>query len=140
MAEMWLERRADGTFAPTLDSDPSGLAVGEVIRVQWSRPRNARLHRKFFALLGVCFDHQDRYVTPEQFRHVVQIELGWADPVISESGDVHWIPRSLSFAKMDQAEFDRLYSQTLDLMIARHVKGADPRELDAAAERVLGFV
>ena len=141
MAELWLERLASGQFMPTADCEEEArkIEVGEVIRVKWTRPRNGRMHRKFFALLRVCFEQQDRYATEEQFRHVVQIELGWADPVFTDDG-IHWIPRSLSFGRMDQSEFDRLYSQTLDLMIAKHVKGADPSELDAAAERVLGFL
>lgn len=143
MAEMWLEKRQSegGTvFVPTLDSDPDKLSVGEVIRVEWTRPRNHRMHRKFWALVKVGFDNQSHYVTLDQFRHVLMIELGRATPVFTIDGIQHWIPESISFAKMDQSEFDRLYDQVLDLLVRKYVAGADPRQLNAAAEAVLGFV
>lgn len=142
MAEMILAKVGQGLFkaAPESDGEAAKIGDGELFKVTWSRPRDLVRHRKFFGLLKVAFENQDQYATPEQFRHVVLIELGWADPVITAAGDIHWIVRSMSFSNMDQSEFDRLYSQTLDLMVRKFVIGTDPRELSRAAEEVMRFL
>lgn len=142
MAELVLVKTGPNSYlsTPECDEEAAKIGAGELFRVKWSRPRDLQRHRRFFALLKVAFENQDTYATMEQFRTVVLIELGWADPVIRPSGEVCWIVRSMSFVNMDQSMFDRLYSDTVDLMVRKFVAGADPRLLTDAAQQVLGFI
>lgn len=122
MAEMLLVK--DGSCLrpmPECMKQFDRLGDGEIIAVKWKYPRNVEFHRKFFALLKVGFENQEHYATMEQFRHVFLIETGHADPIISASGAVHWMPVSISFEKMDQLDFERLYSDLLDYLIAKHI-------------------
>ena len=76
------------------------------------QPRNIRFHRKYFALLGVARDMADTDLNAEQFRAYVTVGGGHCD-YIESVGQVVAIPRSISFAAMDETEFERLYQDTL---------------------------
>jgi hypothetical protein len=122
MAEMML-RKATDRLIPMPESTEAfnRIGDGEIIAVKWKHPRNIDFHRKFFAALNVGFQNQDRYATIDQFRWVFLIETGHADPVITDKGEVHWMPISISFEKMDQIEFEKLYSDLIDWLVAKHV-------------------
>ena len=142
MAELLLARRPDGSFIPLPESEAEAAKVGagEIIRVKWSRPRQLWRHRKFFALLQVVLDNQEFFVTVDQLLIDLKIRLGHIDLFVRQNGDVVYQPKSIAFAAMDEAEFERFYSNVLTIVVREYVKGADPRELDRAAEEILGFL
>lgn len=81
-------------------------------KVTITRPRNLAFHRKFFALLGVAYDMADTDLNKKQFRAHVTVGAGYCD--FSESGGrLVAIPKSISFASMDDTEFERLYQDAL---------------------------
>jgi hypothetical protein len=76
-------------------------------------PRNVMFHRKFFALLNLCYQNQDKYTNFEHLRGILTMKAGYYETVITDKGTVYW-PLSISFAKMDNLEFEQLYSKVLD--------------------------
>lgn len=126
--------------APESEEEFRKIGDGELFTVEFHRPRNLPFHRKFFALLKVAFENQEFYATMEQFRTAVLVGLGWCETFILQSGEVCYIPKSISFAKMKQDEFERVYSDVLDYLVREHVCGTDPRQLSYEAERILRFV
>jgi len=120
--------------------DFNKIGEGEIVKAVVTISRDLVRHRKFFALLKVAFDNQDFYATFEQFRQAVLIGLGWCETFILQSGEVCYQPKSISFARMDEAKFSRVYSDVLDYLIRTHVPGCDPREMSSAAMRILEFV
>lgn len=142
MAELFLTRRPDGSFIPLPESEQEAAQVvpGEIIRVKWSRPRALWRHRKFFALLQVVIDNQEFFVNTDQLLIDLKIRLGHVDLFIRQNGEVVYQPKSIAFANMDEAEFQKFYNNVLTVVVREYVKGADPRELDRAAEQIIGFL
>jgi hypothetical protein len=92
------------------------LPHGEIFKAKISRPRNVDHHRKFFALLDIAFNNQERYKNPEHLRKVYTLKAGFYEVVETDKGDVY-LPDSISFAKMDQDEFQDFYNKFLDVVV-----------------------
>jgi hypothetical protein len=86
---------------------------GEVIRVKVMRERNPRHHRLFFALLGLVFENQQKYLSLEALRFAVIIQAGYVDEIRLSGDKVILKPKSLSFGSMDQNEFSLFYAAAL---------------------------
>lgn len=129
------------------------LEPGEIINVEASIPRNPRFHRKFFALLNVGFDawepsrkHKTYKGRPveknfEAFREEVTILAGYYEQTFDIHGRMRLRARSIAFARMEEPEFEELYSAVANVLL-QHVltRYANREELDAVVEQIMGFV
>jgi hypothetical protein len=131
----------------------SGKEPGEIFDVETVIPRNAKFHRKFFALLQIGFDawepqrvrksYKGRPVEKnfEQFREDITILAGFYEQTFDMKGRMRLRAKSISFANMDDVEFEALYSAVVDVLlrdVCANYAGRD--ELDAVVERVMGFI
>lgn len=92
----------------------NSIGQGELIKVKITKARNLKHHKKFFSMIGLVFDNQDTYPTSKHLLTAVKLEAGWYEDVpITMNGVPHYIPKSISFAKMDQLEFDEFYMQAI---------------------------
>lgn len=106
----------------------SKVGQGEIVRVpKFSRPRNLSFHRKWFALAKLAFDYWEpaalddpkwQGVAPEKnfdrFRKDLTILAGFYEASYRLDGSVRIEAKSIAFANMDDAEFEKLYSATID--------------------------
>lgn len=126
---------------------------GELFTLETIFPRNPKFHRKMFALLSVGFDswepdrkrfnYNGRAIEKnfERFREQVLIMAGHYDQVFSLRGDkMELVAKSISYAAMDDAEFETLYSAVIDVLL-REVctRYAGRSELEAVADKFMGF-
>lgn len=79
--------------------------------------RNIKFHKKFFAMLNLSFQNQEEFKSFEIFRQAVIIGAGFYEQIQRMHGEIMIIPKSISFAKMDEDEFQLLYSSVLDTII-----------------------
>lgn len=103
-------------LVPEYDNDNeqlSKLKSGTTYKFTVTAPRNYKLHRKFFALINLCFQNQSQYENFEHLRGVLIMKAGYYETVVTDKGTIYW-PMSISFAKMDNLEFEQLYSKVLD--------------------------
>ena len=84
------------------------LPVGEEIKVTWSRPRNLKFHRLFFAALYFLFEQQDMYSVLDDLRADIAIRLGHCEEGVYR-GKKSMRPKSISFAKMDEEAFRQFF-------------------------------
>lgn len=106
------------SYCPYTEHDRDALqtvAGGEIIMCDVRRKRNVDHHRKGFALLHAMFDNQDKFDNFDRFRDWVQIAAGVVDTIVGEHGKVYYKIKSLSFADMDQSEFDSVYKRFIDV-------------------------
>jgi hypothetical protein len=113
MAEFWAERIA-GALRPvdqeSLD-EFSKLPVGKPLHVEVKQPRNAAHHRLFWALCARIAESKG--VTAENIADVLKIATGHFTLVRTKSyGEIH-VPKSISFAKMDQTEFRAFFERCI---------------------------
>jgi len=88
--------------------------LGDVLLIDIRKPRNSNHHRKFFALLNITFENQNRFPSLEALRTAVIIDAGWFNVIELLDGNKHLKPKSISFASMKQNEFDQLYSDVIN--------------------------
>jgi hypothetical protein len=111
MTDFWVERMA-GALRP-LDYESleelNKLPVGRPLHVEVKQPRNAAHSRLYWALCHRIADA--RGVTAENISDVLKIATGHFNLVRTKSyGDIH-VPKSISFAKMDQTEFRTFFER-----------------------------
>ena len=128
----------------------AGLKLGVGIRSKVTKMRNAKFHRKFFGMLDVGFDafepdNQEYRGFPcqknrERFRKDVIVAAGFFVPVIALNGEVRAEAKSISFANMDDIEFEQVYSKVADVLLQRVLKNYSRADLDRVVEEIMGFV
>lgn len=132
MSDYYFVRTLGGALMPC-DAEAEAIVAsfgsGEIVRCEIRRDRNPGHHRKFFAILGLVFKNQETYLSVEALRFAVMISAGYVDEISIGGGKVAFKPRSISWAKMDQTDFDRLYSAALEA-IPRLLPAFDGIDLD----------
>ena len=131
-----------GALRPADDDAESLLrtiAMGECVEVTVHRRRNPRHHRKLFALLKIVVENTDgRWPNVEALKEDLKMATGLFEKRVSISGKVYFVPQSLSFASMDQAEFSRWYDQAVDVIVTRIIPGLDRSELEREVLEMVG--
>jgi len=113
-----LIKTADGTLISSSEKTTEILkkvAVGSGILVDFKPKRNYLFHKKAFALLNLVFQNQDRYDNLDDLLVEFKLKSGHYQEHISTKGNLMYIPKSISFAEMDQNEFEDLYQKFLDI-------------------------
>lgn len=129
-----------------------GLDVGELCFFEFIFPRNPKFHRKMFALLNVGFDawepgrkHKTYKGMPvaknfETFREDILILAGFFDQTFDLHGRMKLRAKSISFASLDQAGFEEVYSAVCDVLLHHVLTNYKNREdLDLVVEKLMGF-
>jgi Protein of unknown function (DUF1367) len=126
------------------------LKLGESVHADFKKIRNYRFLRKYFALLNLAYDSWEpgevnsKYGVPEKsfdrFRADLTILSGYYESTIRLDGSVRIEPKSISFAKMSEEEFEKLYSATITVLI-KHVYGPNMNESEirSLVEKYLEF-
>lgn len=112
--KIWLVKNNGGLF-PANNSDYEQLKklkIGQEYLAEVKRPRNAKFHRKFFALMNLVYSNQEVFETLDEVRYYITMKCGYYRRVKTPSGEM-LLPKSIAFAKMSQSEFDDLYEKTL---------------------------
>lgn len=120
------------------------LRLGSDVRVHITMPRNLRFHKKFMALLRLTLDNLPEDI--QQSMHIysieamlaaVKIDLGYYDTVQVSGGNVVKL-RSISFARMDEAAFERFYDLAVTDILNNYLQGADRNLLLQEVEETIG--
>lgn len=114
-------------FIPTdteSQSKANKVGQGEVVVCKSGDQRNILLHRKYFAMIRFCFHHlPERYTftDEEDLREALLIAIGWKTVRHYFDGSEKEVAKSISFNKVGQERFEKIYSRTLDV-VARLVE------------------
>ena len=127
-------------FGPDAEQWMQSLKAGQYIEVNATRPRNSKFHAKYFALLNYGFENWDVDETKaaknfDRFRDDMTILAGYYEQVWRADGTFRIEPKSISFAKMEADEFERLYSKTLDVLLAKII----PTHTTEQVNKILAF-
>ena len=122
--KLFLQNTAVG-LVPLYESDfeeKRKLKVGQVYQADIKVVRNIQFHRKFWALLNTAWAllperTQSGFRSLEGFRSHLLVAAGFYDlyfnPRLREYVEV---PKSISFASMDEAEFSDCYERVKDVI------------------------
>jgi len=128
------------------------LEAGEFCQIEFVIPRNAKFHRKFFALLNFAFDawepnrkrktYKGRPVMKnfDQFREDILILAGFSEQTFDLRGNMKLKAKSISFANMDDIEFESVYSAVIDVILVNVLSTyAGREELDDVINQAMSF-
>ncbi len=132
-------------LVPLYESDldmKKHLKVGATVRCSVRNPRNYEHHKKFFALVRLTFDNLPGnlaeywhiYNEQDMLRRFKR-DLGYYTTSVNERGETEIEYQSISFAAMEQHEFEQFYTQCVDLVLHRYIKGIDKQDLIEEVEK-----
>ena len=142
MPELWFGKTELGHLAPLDEKAKSylkGLKRDQPVYVTLRKPRNPGFHRKFFALMQIGFDNQEKYDALEAFRKEVTMRAGWYVEHHHLTGKISYEAKSISFSAMDELEFQELFYKCIDIIIEHFMPGTDRQAIEAEVERITGF-
>lgn len=137
-------------FDPDTQERYNKRKIGAVIEVDEKGVRNPLFHRKYFALINFAYEYWEPKTTHEKYgeieknfdryRNDLTILAGYWKRVTRLNGDVRVEPQSISFAKMEQEEFEKLYSKTIDVILKYIFIGMEEDELNDLVNKTLEFI
>ncbi len=113
-------KQFNNTFKVAYDSDydkMKRIKVGDFLECEIRKPRNYKFHKKFFALMNMIFQNQERYNNIDDLREDLTIEAGYYVKRENMQGETIKKAKSISFSKMDEHEFNDYYSKVLDCIV-----------------------
>lgn len=131
-------RVTDIGLIPMYDSDldeKHRLRIGDNVLCTIKRPRNYEFHKKYFALLRLTvanlphlIQQQMQIFTEEDLLDCLKIDLGL---FTTRWHGVRQIVKtgSISFAKMDNTEFEKFFSRSVDAILRIYLRGTDRQAL-----------
>lgn len=144
MPDHFFKKALGGTLIPSTEEAREWLSTvktGEVLRIKASRPRNIKHHQKFFALLQLIYQNQTHYKSVDDILLAFKYHIGHGHWVITKplrsnqnamlDGVKVFQPHSISFAKMDQSEFEDFYNNALDFVTTVVIPGLSKDDLAA---------
>lgn len=105
------------------------LGLGEIVTVDVVRPRNGAFHNKFFAMMNIIYRNQSYYQSLDVLLQVCKLRTGHYE-TIETATEQYKIPKSISFANMDDLEFAGFYDRACDWVIKEVIPGLDRQGLD----------
>ncbi len=99
---------------PAYDSDKevfNKMPFNEPFEIEYTKRRNIKFHRKFFALIKLAYENQSDYRLMEDLRRDLLITSGHYEEVVNRiTGEVYKIAKSISFSNIGEIEFNEIYN------------------------------
>lgn len=127
-----LYRRALDGFLPANDEASDfflGIRLGEIVELKATKVRNGKYHRLFFAMLKLISENSNPHISPKAALHFAKLATGTGEFVTDSRGEQHFIPGSISFAKMDQKGFEDFVATAIPPLVGRFMAGSAPKDV-----------
>lgn len=143
MPELVMIRQPGGALAPATDEDAEALRkikTGAAVRVEIRQIRNYKFLQKFFCLAKFAFDIWSETVPPmeykgqpvkpdfDRFRRDLIILSGRFDATYNARGEVRLEAKSISFSSMSEDDFEKLYSEVINVILSKILSGSGMTE------------
>ncbi|WP_165856750.1 DUF1367 family protein [Marinobacter sp. JSM 1782161] len=122
-----------------------GFRTGDLVFVEFRKPRNPRFHRLAHALGRLCSENIDAFtgMDPHQVLKRLQIEaqIGCEEMAIVVPGVgkcLHLIPRSLGFESMDDGEFHEVIAGFCRHIAKNYWPTLEPEKIEEMAGLMVG--
>lgn len=97
-----------------------GMEHGEVAEIGTRIPRSGPFHRYHMALEQAVFDGQERFTEFKQFRNWLKIGAGHVDWVPGPKGGIVPLPKSTSYAELDESGMREVHDAMLAFLRGPH--------------------
>jgi len=118
---MLIEAVKQGNILMVVDDDQieimNKIKNGSEIQFEWKPKRNYQFHKKAMALLKMVLDNQNTYSNMDDLLVEYKLKAGHFMEHITTKGKMIYVPRSISFAEMDELEFGAIFSKFIDISL-----------------------
>jgi hypothetical protein len=113
-----------------------GVALHTVVQVDVTRPRNIKFHRLYWALCSAIASSIG--ASRDNISDVLKLRTGHFTVVQTKTERVR-LPRSISFAKMNEAEFRQFFDQCCRVVCEELLPHLAPTKLRREIEDMVGL-
>lgn len=113
------------------------LRLGAVIQADIKQPRNVGHHRMYWALCGLVAENMPGDYDAEIVSEIIKIRTGHVTVARTRKGEV-FIPKSISFAAMDQTAFKEFFDRAVRVVVTDILPGVDSDALRAEVINMIG--
>ena len=99
------------------------MGQGDILPCKIWKPRNYGYHRKYMAMIKYLTKNCDKYNCDKAYIDELKLRTGHYDMHITSKGVQVPILKSMSFAKMDQVEFEKFFSKCIDVILQYFIPG-----------------
>lgn len=148
--------KSQGSLRPAQQSDMDALEKvrsGAPVLCKIVQMRNPKFHAKFFALLNFTFEYWEPEIIATQhgllpeknfecFREDITILAGFRELTVNVKGTVRYRAKSISFASMEETEFNDLYKAVFNVcwrMVLHKVNGMTEAVAESAINQMMSF-
>jgi len=148
-------RKMDSVLIPD-DEDTSDwiskMKYGQVVSADFKKPRNYDFHKKYFALIKFAYENWQpseatmpkwEGVVPtksfDRFRKDLIILTGRSYAVWRVDGSFRIEADSISFARMTEEEFNKLYKDTVDKILEKILTNYSRQDIEDVIEKLISF-
>ncbi len=96
------------------------LEPGEIVEIRTHRERVGWFHRKHMVLETRVFEAQEKFENFEAFRTWLKVGAGFVDWYPGPKGGVIPVPRSISYAKLEQGEMEQVHIDMVAFLRTEH--------------------
>lgn len=96
------------------------LEPGEIVEIKTHQERIGWFHRKHMALEQRVFEAQEKFEQFEQFRTWLKVGSGFVDWLPGPKGGVIPVPRSISYARLEQGEMEQVHADIVAFLRTEH--------------------
>lgn len=96
------------------------LEPGEMMTFISHLARSGPFHRRHMLILQRVFESQERFEDFEMMRYWLKVGSGWVVWAAGPSGGVVPIPRSVSYAKADEHDFQEFHAKVMGFLRGPH--------------------
>lgn len=119
------------------------LQPGEMVEIKTNQARLGWFHRKHMAMEQALYESQERFDTFEAMRTWLKVGSGFVEWYPGPRGGVIPVPKSISYAKLEQADMEQVHADMLVFLRTEHAQKTLWKHLDDAArsemmESILG--
>lgn len=112
--------------------------IGDLVPVRVTVPRNIRLFNKYWAFCGFVAHHSAKFQSAEQASDWIKIGVGHCH-MVETRGGIRRLPLSISWAKMDDLEFEAFWNRVCDFVVAELMPHVTQKELEAELANFVGI-
>lgn len=144
MPDIHAIKTPDGALMPVPEDvdELDYIGQGEMVSITVTKKRNIYYHRKFFAMLKACWELEaicEHFASIDELRAWLTVRCGWCDTYHFDDNIVAKIPKSISFAKMDDMEFNAFYNKAVNVVLNQFLPEFKPDDFLDYLDQFAGF-
>lgn len=112
--------RTDKRLIRKLIQRMQNMEPGEFASFEMVIKRSSQYHRRHMKIESDVFDAQERFADFDMFRNWLKIGAAWVEWVPGAKGGIVPLPKSISYAKADQAEFEQFHQSVIGFLRGPH--------------------